>query len=243
MVTARTLAMSANRLLDARLDALNPRTARRAVPAGRLSRRFVLATIIACALAFQTACLGFYWLYANPYPALFAPLVLAFLAAYPLLKRFTALCHYYLGAALAAAPVCAYLAVAGHLAPVPFILAAAVLFWTAGFDILYACQDYTSDLQTGTHSVPATLGLRGAFRLARASHLLSAALLLSLPLATAGTLGPIYYTGAALACTLLIIEHCIVSPTDLSKLNLAFFTLNGCVALVVGLMGIIDVLV
>lgn len=241
MVTARTLAMAANRLLDARLDAINPRTKNRALPAGRLSRGFVVAAIVTCAILFELACLGFYRLYANPWPAMLGPVVLMFLAAYPLLKRFTALCHYYLGAALALAPVCAYLAIAGHLTPAPFVLAGAVLFWTAGFDILYACQDYHSDRETGTFSVPAKVGLHNAFHIARASHVISAALLLALPL-TAPSLGMLYWLGAGAACLLLIIEHCIVSPRDLSKLNLAFFTLNGCVALVVGALGVADVL-
>lgn len=241
MVTARTLAMSANRLLDARLDALNPRTKGRAIPAGRLSRGFVIGAIAVCAALFELACLGFWWGYGNPWPAILGPGVLAFLAGYPLLKRFTALCHYYLGAALAAAPVCAYLAIAGELSAAPFVIAGAVLLWTAGFDVLYACQDYASDLETGTFSVPAKVGIERAFWVARASHLVSAGLLVSLPW-VAPQLGVIYWVGAGVACVLLVVEHAVVSPRDLSRLNLAFFTLNGCVSLVVGLMGIIDVL-
>lgn len=242
MVTARTLAMSANRLLDAKLDALNPRTARRAIPAGRLSRGFVVATIVVCAVVFEAACAGFYVLYDNPYPAVMGPVVLGFLGAYPLLKRFTALCHYYLGAALAAAPVCAYLAIAGHVATAPFVLAGAVLFWTAGFDILYACQDYASDRATGVFSVPAKVGIPAAFWIARVSHVVSAGLLVSLPHFAPG-LEAIYYAGAGVAVVLLVVEHLVVSPGDLSKLNLAFFTLNGCVSLVVGMLGIVDVLI
>lgn len=240
MVTARTLAMVTNRLLDARVDALNPRTAGRAIPAGRLSSRFAAGTIIGCAAAFELCCAGFWLGYNNPWPALLGPLVLGFLAAYPLMKRYTALCHYYLGAALALVPVCAYVAIAGEIAIAPFVIAAAVLFWTAGFDILYACQDYVSDLATGTFSVPAKVGIPAAFWIARLSHICSALLLLSLP-AFVGQLGPIYLAGAAIACLLLIIEHSVVSPKDLSKLNLAFFTLNGCVSLVVGLLGVADV--
>lgn len=242
MVTARTLAMSANRLLDARLDALNPRTRTRAIPAGRLTPGFVRLAMGACSIAFLAACGGFWLLYGNPWPLMLGPVVLAFLAGYPLMKRYTALCHYYLGAALAAAPVCAWLAIAGEVAIPAFVLAAAVLLWTAGFDILYACQDYASDLQTGTFSIPAKLGVAGAFRVARVSHLLAGLLLLSLPLAT-NSLGGLYWTGASVACVLLGVEHAIVSPRDLSRLNLAFFTLNGCVALLVGLMGILDILV
>lgn len=241
MVTARTLGMSANRLLDARLDALNPRTQSRAIPAGRLTRRFVLGSIITCALLFELACLGFYFFYSNPIPAIAGPLVLLFLSAYPLLKRFTALCHYYLGAALALAPICAHFAITSQFSWTPFVLACGVLLWTAGFDILYACQDYESDLATGTFSVPAVIGVRPAFWIARLSHTGAAIALLFVPF-FAAPLGTLYLAAAAIACLLLIIEHSIISPSDLSRLNLAFFTLNGCISLLLGTAGIIDVL-
>jgi 4-hydroxybenzoate polyprenyltransferase len=242
MVSARTLAMTANRLLDSRLDSQNPRTQKRAIPAGKVGKPLALLVILSCALAFLASCYGFLHFYSNPWPLRLAIPVLALLAAYPLLKRFTLLCHYYLGLALALAPVCAYLAIAGTLAPAPFVLAAAVLLWTAGFDILYACQDYHSDLATGTFSIPARIGISAAFWVARASHLLSALCLLTLPLVS-GQLGVLYWIGAGVACALLLVEHIVVSPRDLSRINLAFFTLNGCVALVVGALGILDVLV
>lgn len=241
MVTARTFAMAMNRLLDARLDALNPRTARRAIPSGRLSRGFVLGSVILCAALFELATAGFYFLYHNLYPLLLGPFVLVFLGGYPLLKRFTALCHYYLGAALALAPTCAFVAIAAHVTLTPLLLSAAVLTWTAGFDILYAAQDYHSDLATGTFSIPARLGLTRAFWVARFSHAVSATLLLTLPLTNAA-LGPIYLTGAALAALLLIVEHSLVSPTNLARINLAFFTLNGVISLLIGMLGILDVL-
>lgn len=241
MVSARTVGMGANRLLDARLDALNPRTRNRAVPAGRLSRRFVAGAIGVCGAVFLAACGGFWVFYGNPWPLILGPAVLLFLMGYPLMKRYTALCHYYLGAALAAAPVCAYVAIAGDAAVPAFLLAGAVLFWTAGFDILYACQDYQSDLETGTFSVPAKIGIPAAFWVARVSHVLAAGFLLALPAFT-NQLEVIYLVGAGLACVLLMVEHAVVSPRDLSKLNLAFFTLNGCVSLTVGLLGIVDVL-
>ncbi|MFN4243792.1 MAG: UbiA-like polyprenyltransferase [Tepidisphaerales bacterium] len=241
MVTARTVAMVANRLLDARLDGLNPRTRGRAIPSGRVSGGFAAAAMAASGAAFLAACGGFYLAYGNPWPALLGPVVLAFLVAYPLMKRVTSLCHYYLGLALAAAPVCAWLAVSGEVGAGAWVLAGAVLMWTAGFDILYASQDYASDVQTGVFSVPARLGLRRAFWVSRASHVVAGGLLLALPLA-APQLGWLYVAGATAACVLLVVEHCIVSPDDLTRLNMAFFTLNGCVSLVVGTLGIVDVL-
>jgi 4-hydroxybenzoate polyprenyltransferase len=170
MVTARSLAMAANRLLDAQLDALNPRTARRAIPAGTLSRTFYLMISLLCAVAFIASTASFYVLYRNPWPLWLSVPVLAFLCAYPLLKRFTRLCHYYLGMALGLAPVCAWIAVRGVLAPPPLWMAGAVLCWTAGFDIIYACQDYESDVAGGVFSVPARLGIRRALWVARFTH-------------------------------------------------------------------------
>ncbi len=240
MVTARTVAMGMNRLLDAEGDAVNPRTARRALPSGALSRAFVLGAVIVCAAGFILGAGGFWWVYANPLPLYFALPVLAFLAAYPLLKRFTVLCHYYLGMALALAPVCAWIAIRGTVDWPPVVMAMAVLTWTAGFDILYACQDYESDRATGVFSVPARVGISAALWIARFTHLCSAALILSLALVVPA-FGPIYLIAAAIACLLLIIEHTLVQPGDLSRLNLAFFTLNGIISILLGAMGILDI--
>ena len=241
MVTARTLAMAANRLLDARLDAQNPRTARRAIPSGALSRPFVSAIAAACAAAFIAACYGFYYFYNNVYPIALALPVLAFLAAYPLLKRFTRLCHYYLGAALALAPLCAWLAIAGSLAWPPVLMAGAVLAWTAGFDIIYACQDYASDCATGVFSVPAKVGIPRALWIARFTHAVCIAFLIMLG-RVSPALSSIYFTGVAIVIVLLVIEHLLVKPHDLSKVGLAFFTINGMISLLVGTLGLIDVL-
>jgi 4-hydroxybenzoate polyprenyltransferase len=240
MVTARTVAMGMNRLLDARLDALNPRTRQRALPAGRLSRRFVLGIIGLCSLGFLAGALGFRLFYANPWPIILAVPVLAFLSAYPLLKRFTRLCHYYLGMALALAPLCAWLAIRGTMNWPPIIMSAAVLTWTAGFDILYACQDYDIDRQSGLFSVPAKVGIPRALWIARLTHLFSAAMIVLLGLVSP-ELGWLYLLGAALAILLLIVEHLLVKPTDLSKLNLAFFTLNGIISVMLATLGIIDI--
>lgn len=241
MVTARTVAMAANRLLDADLDARNPRTARRALPSGQLSFRFVQTALVTCVALFVAAC-GMFWVfYKNPWPIALALPVLAFLSAYPLLKRFSRLCHYYLGAALALAPICAWLAIAGTLAWPPIIMAAAVLLWTAGFDIIYACQDYRNDLETGVVSVPAKLGIARALWVARLTHAGCAAMLIVLGI-NAPELSTLYFIGAACAAALLVIEHAIVTPTDLSKVGLAFFTLNGIISLLLGALGVIDVL-
>lgn len=242
MVTARTVAMAANRLLDAGLDSRNPRTARRAIPAGRLTPAFYWGALATCAAAFCLLTGGFWFWYSNPLPLLLSVPVLAFLSAYPFLKRFTRLCHYYLGAALALAPMCAWVAVTGRVDLPPLIMAAAVLTWTAGFDILYACQDYACDVSLGLHSVPSKLGIKNALLVARLTHTASAALLLSLTF-TSPLLGPIYLAGATVACLLLLYEHSLVSATDLSKLNLAFFTVNGVISCLVGTLGILDVFI
>jgi 4-hydroxybenzoate polyprenyltransferase len=240
MVTARTVAMAANRLLDAPLDAVNPRTARRAIPSGALSARFVLIILIACAAGFILATAGFAWLYENIWPLVFSVPVLLFLSAYPLLKRFTGLCHYYLGAALALAPVGAWVAISGTIDWPPVVMAAAVLAWTAGFDIIYACQDFVSDRATGVFSIPARVGIAGGLLIARATHIICLALLIFLGLITP-QFGILYLIGVALAALLLVIEHAIVRPDDLSKISLAFFTMNGIISIALGTLGICDI--
>lgn len=242
MFTARTIAMAVNRLMDARLDALNPRTARRAIPSGALPRSFYGVIVAGCAIGFFAACGGFYVLYRNPWPLALSAPVLAFLSAYPLLKRFSRLCHYYLGAALALAPVCAWLAVRASLAAPPLLMAGAVLCWTAGFDIIYACQDYASDVECGVFSVPARLGIGPALWVSRLTHVASAALLIALARAASPPLGMLYLVGVAIAIGLLVVEHSLVHPDDLSKVGLAFFTVNGIISVLLGTMGIVDVL-
>ncbi len=240
MVTARTVAMVANRLLDARLDALNPRTARRAIPSGALSRSFMVAALILCAVWFIVLTWGFYILYENPWPLILSLPVLGFVSCYPLLKRFTRLCHYYLGAALALAPICAWVAISGSIDWPPVVIAGAVLLWTAGFDIIYACQDYKSDLETGVFSVPAKLGVAKALWVARITHAVCAGLLILVGIVSP-LLSILYFTGAAMAIVLLIVEHSLVRADDLSKVGLAFFTINGIISTVVGILGVIDV--
>ncbi len=241
MVTARTVAMTSNRLFDAALDARNPRTAGRAIPSGRVSPAFFMGSIVLFALGFIAATGGFWVLYHNRWPLIFSPLVLLFLASYPLLKRFTGLCHYYLGAALGLAPLCAWVAIAGMPTWAPIVMGLAVLAWTAGFDIIYACQDFQVDVADGLHSVPARLGIGKALWVSRATHAFAVAMLVTL-----GTITPcfqmFYWAGVAIAIGLLLIEHSLVKADDLSKVNVAFFTVNGMISVLMGTLGIIDIL-
>ena len=240
MVTARTVAMAANRLLDARLDAKNPRTARRAIPSGALSPVFYFAIVVLCVAGFIAATAGFQLWYHNPWPLIFSVPVLAFLSAYPLLKRFTRLCHYYLGMALALSPVCAWIAIRGRLDAPPLWMFASVLCWTAGFDIIYACQDYASDVATGVFSVPAKIGVGPALWVSRLTHAVCAAMLILLGFSTPH-FGTLFFVGVGIAIALLIVEQSLVSKDDLSKAGLAFFTVNGIISVLLGTLGMIDV--
>jgi len=200
-----------------------------------------LMAVLACAAAFVVAAAGFWWANHNPLPLLLSVPVLLFISAYPLLKRFTRLCHYYLGAALALAPVCAWVAVRGDVAAAPLLMAAAVLLWTAGFDILYACQDLESDLLTGVYSVPAAIGVGGALWAARLTHLASWLFMLLLWKHTP-VFGALFLAAILLALGLMVLEHALVWGGNLKRLSLAFFTLNGVLSLVIGVLGVMDVL-
>jgi 4-hydroxybenzoate polyprenyltransferase len=241
MVTARTFAMALNRVLDAKFDAVNPRTARRAIPSGRVSWQFFSAIAAFCAAGFVLAASGFDLAYSNPWPIVLAIPVLGFVAAYPLLKRFTRYCHYYLGICLALAPLCAWVAIAGKLAMPPVWMAAAVVCWTAGFDIIYACQDYQADVAGGLHSIPARVGIPMALWISRATHLVCIGMLLALAYSTP-RLGGLFLIGVGVAGVLLLVEHVLVKPNDLSMVNLSFFMINGVISLVLGTLGIINVL-
>lgn len=239
MVCARTVAMGANRLIDAEGDALNPRTARRALPAGALSASYVAAMIALFALGFIASAAGFGVIYANWWPLWLSVPVLLFLSTYPYLKRFTALCHYYLGAALGLAPICAWIAFTRGIAPEPLLMAGAVLTWTAGFDIVYATADFEHDRAHGVHSLPAELGIARALSVARLTHIASVAFLIALGWFSPD-LGALWYTAVSLVAVLLVVEHAMVGPRDLSRVNVAFFTLNGIISLLLGTAGIAD---
>jgi 4-hydroxybenzoate polyprenyltransferase len=241
MVTARTVAMAANRIIDAELDAKNARTARRALPSGSLSRGFVAAMLALCCVGFVAATAGFQLIYHNRWPLIFSLPVLAYLCGYPYMKRFTRLCHYYLGIALALAPVCAWAAVAGRIDWPPAVMFILVAAWTAGFDLIYACQDYASDIATGVVSVPAKMGISQALWISRATHLLAAVMLIVLG-RIVPQFGILYDIGAAAAILLLIVEQSLVKPTDLSKVNLSFFTINGAISILLATLGILDLI-
>ena len=235
MVFARSAAMAFNRLADRRIDAANPRTAGRHLPAGRLSPAVVWLFTVACTAGFVGSTLLF--LRADPpnyWPLYLSVPVLMFVCAYSLTKRCTALSHFWLGASLMLAPVAAWIAVLGDAAwptlTVPLLLGGAVLFWVAGFDILYACQDVDFDRRARLHSVPAALGVPASLRLATACHAVMLALLLILYLVDRADLGWIYLAGLAAVTALLAYEHWIVRPDDLSRVNRAFFQVNGVIS-------------
>ncbi|MFP5232790.1 MAG: UbiA-like polyprenyltransferase [Acidobacteriota bacterium] len=235
MVAARSAAMAFNRLVDARLDAGNPRTAMRAIPAGHLSPGFVAAfTLVASGVFVLAAAL------LNRLTLECAPLALAVLLAYSYMKRFTRWSHLVLGLALGIAPAAAWIAVRGSLAPSILLLTAIVILWVGGFDVLYACQDLDYDRKVGLFSVPARYGLQGAFWIARSMHLIMAVLLFLL-LRLFG-LGEIALAGMCLVVLLLAYEHMIVSPRDLSRMNAAFFTLNGIISVVFFIAVAVDIL-
>jgi 4-hydroxybenzoate polyprenyltransferase len=225
MVSARSAAMAFNRLVDAKLDAANPRTAMRAIPAGQLSSGFVLAfTIVASCVFLVGAAL------LNRLTLECAPVALAVVLAYSYMKRVTRWSHLVLGLALGIAPAAAWIAVRGTFAPRAALLTAIVILWVGGFDVLYACQDFDHDRKVGLFSVPAAFGLERAFWIARAMHV-TMAVLLFVMLHVFG-LGVIALVGMCLVVVLLAYEHMIVSPRDLTRMNAAFFMLNGIISVV-----------
>jgi 4-hydroxybenzoate polyprenyltransferase len=232
MVGARSSAMAFNRLVDRRLDATNPRTASRHLPAGRLGVGEVILFTIASAGVFVLGTLLF--LPRNPWPIRLALPVLAWLLGYSYAKRFTSLVHFWLGLSLALAPVAAWIAIRGDVAPAPLWLGLAVLLWVTGFDILYACQDIDHDRQSGLHSIPSRLGVRNALRLAALCHAGMVGALVGLGLAY--PLGRIYALGVASAAALLLYEHALVRPDDLTRVNRAFFHVN--IAISLGLLAV-----
>jgi 4-hydroxybenzoate polyprenyltransferase len=224
MVSARSAAMAFNRLVDSRLDAANPRTAMRALPAGRLSAGFVAGFVAVSAGVFL---LGAGML--NRLTLVLAPVVLAIILAYSYMKRLTRWSHLVLGLSLGMAPSAAWIAVRGSYDVRILVLTVAVLLWVAGFDILYACQDFEHDRATGLNSVPQAFGLTAAFWIARAMHVGMLSMLLWL--VRLFGLGPLAYAGVGTVAALLLYEHSIVSPRDLRRMNAAFFTLNGLISI------------
>jgi 4-hydroxybenzoate polyprenyltransferase len=225
MVAARSAAMAFNRLVDVKLDAANPRTAMRALPAGTLTGSFVGGFVIVSAVVFL---LGAAML--NHLTLLLAPVALAVVLAYSYMKRVTRWSHLVLGLALGIAPSAAWIAVRGSLDPRIVVLTLAVLLWVGGFDVLYACQDFEHDRKVGLNSVPQAFGLDAAFWIARLMHVGMLAMLIWLVVLFG--LGKIAMVGIAVVALLLLYEHLIVSPKDLRRMNAAFFTLNGVISVV-----------
>jgi 4-hydroxybenzoate polyprenyltransferase len=236
MIAARSAAMAFNRLADASIDTANPRTRTRALPAGQLSPVFVATfVLVSCALFILAASR------LNRLTLWLAPVALAVVLLYSYTKRFTRMSHVVLGFALGIAPSAAWIAVRGSLDPRILLLTAAVTFWVAGFDILYACQDYEFDLNAGLHSIPRYLGIKRALWVARAFH--AVMLLLLFALLPAFSLGKTALAGVIAVLLLILYEHSLVKADDLSRLNAAFFTMNGVISVVFALFVAADLLV
>jgi 4-hydroxybenzoate polyprenyltransferase len=245
MVLARSAAMAFNRLVDQQIDAANPRTATRHLPAGRLGRGQVWAFTLACAIGFVAATTLFLpnWL-----PLAFAIPVLLFLLGYSLAKRFTAAAHLWLGVALSLSPICAWIAIRGTQvieSPtellIPFVLASVVIAWVTGFDIIYACQDAVYDAKVGLHSVPAKFGIAGALRIAAACH--GVMLVLILVLIWVGGNSGLGWPFAAtwvIVAGLIVRQHRLVRPNDLARVNQAFFDTNAVISVLLLVAGIMD---
>jgi len=223
MVAARSAAMAFNRWADASIDAANPRTSTRALPAGHLSPAFVVTFVVVSSMIFVLAASQL-----NRLALLLSPVALAVLLLYSYTKRVTRWSHLVLGLALGIAPSAAWIAIRGSLDPRILLLTAAVTFWVGGFDVLYACQDYDFDRETGLHSVPRYFGIRAALWIARAFHLIMVGLLVALVLVFG--LGKLAICGVIAVVLLLLYEHSLVRPNDLSRLNAAFFTMNGVIS-------------
>jgi 4-hydroxybenzoate polyprenyltransferase len=237
MVFARSAGMAFNRLADRDIDALNPRTAVRHLPSGQLSVASVWLFTLSCCAGFL-ASTALFLLEGNPWPIYLSLPVLGFVLAYSYTKRFTSFAHFWLGASLFLAPVAAWIAIRGFEQwPIPLVIGLAVLFWVAGFDIIYACQDADFDKGAKLYSIPARFGVPAALRLAAISHGLMLAMLVALyPLASppTGPLGWVYLLGVGSVTVLLVYEHSLVQPNDLSRVNQAFFNVN--IVISVGLL-------
>ncbi len=226
MVGIRSAAMAFNRLADAKIDAANLRTRNREIPRGALQKSEVWVFVVVSSALFVLAAYEL-----NRLCFMLSPLALAATFFYSFTKRFTWLSHLFLGGAIGLAPIGGWLAVAGSFHPIGFLLGAAVLFWIAGFDIVYACQDYEFDCSYMLQSIPQRWGIGRALRISELCHLITFLLLVTVGI-LAG-LGPVYYGGLVLILAFLVAQHLIVSPEDLSRVNVSFFTMNGLISLVI----------
>lgn len=250
MVGARSAAMTFNRIADRYIDAENPRTAKRHIPAGKVSMPTAVTFMLASLATFFA---GTAFFLPNWLPMAVGVPVLAVLLGYSYAKRFTSLAHFWLGVALMLAPICAWLAIRGLIVldnpmdMVPSVLLGlAVLFWVSGFDMIYACQDYEYDCEANLNSIPVRLGIAGALRLAAICHAIMMGLLIALPLVNIGPdlqLGWLYWTTIAGIGGLLIYQHWLVRPDDLTRVNIAFFNVNAVLSFGLFVLGSIDLLV
>jgi 4-hydroxybenzoate polyprenyltransferase len=234
MVTARSAAMAFNRYLDRHFDAKNPRTAIREIPAGILSAESALLFVIVNCILFITATY-----FINSICFYLSPVALFVILFYSFTKRFTALCHIVLGIGLSLAPIGAYLAVTGYFNWLPILFSIAVIFWVSGFDIIYAMQDVDFDQSENLYSIPSTFGKSSGLRISEILHLLS-----SMSIIAAGLIGHfhwVYWLGVLVFIGMLIYQHRLVKPNDLSKVNIAFMTANGIASVVFGIIVIIAV--
>lgn len=235
VLLARNTAMGFNRLADHHIDAKNPRTAGRELPARKLNRTSVSIFVIVNALAFIATT----W-FINPLCFYLSPVALLVITGYSLTKRFTYLSHMVLGLGLSLAPIGAYLAVTGFFAWIPLMFSFAVFFWVAGFDIIYALQDESFDKENALFSIPAVMGKKNALRLSWLLHLFSAAFIILPGFMMEVSL--LYWIGSVIFCSLLIYQHSLVKPDDLRRVNLAFFTTNGIASLVFAVFVLLDIL-
>lgn len=243
MFFARTFAMTVNRWADATIDAGNQRTATRAIASGRLGRDFVLGVACVCGLAFIAGAGGFWLAYENRWPLVLAVPVLAILGAYSFMKRFTWLCHVFLGLALAVSPIAAAIAIhPTYLArPDVYLLAGMVLCWVAGFDVIYALQDVEADRSQELYSMPSRLGVGPALWISRALHVLALASLCTLAVLSP-QLHMLFNLAVAATAALLVTEHALIIKSPKKHLNMAFFTVNGVISVALGAAGIVDVM-
>jgi 4-hydroxybenzoate polyprenyltransferase len=237
MIFARSAAMAFNRLIDRQLDANNPRTLGRHLPAGLMNSSTVAVFTVICIVGFIASTALFL---PNRWPLYLSVPVLAFLLGYSYAKRFTAWCHFWLSAALMLSPLATWIAIRGSLDWPPAMLAAVIFFWVGGFDIIYACQDADFDREAKLFSIPSRFGIERALQIALVSHILTVSCLFGLWYVAA--LGPIFLTGVILVGALLAYEHRLVRPDDLTRVNIAFFQVNAVISIGLFLVALIDVL-
>lgn len=234
---ARAAAMTLNRVIDAGIDKLNPRTSMRQIPAGKISvpQAMVFAVLSFALMLFAASKLP-------PICLLLSPIAVVWLSAYSFTKRFTWLCHLFLGVAIGGAALGGWIAAAGNIVGIaPWLLMLAVATWVAGFDIIYACQDVEFDRTKSLRSMPARFGIARALQISRALHVVTAVCFFAL--GSILHLGPVFFVGAAMVAAMLIYEHSLVKPDDLSRVNAAFFTVNGVVSIAAFLTFLIDKIV